>query len=68
MIWSSINSTFLAIRNYSHLAGVRELIRSNDGKEQKFFATGNPACIAKDTTLICTDQIIGRNSMRGFGV
>ena len=31
---------------------------TKDGKEQKVFATSNPACVAKDPTVVCTDQLM----------
>lgn len=37
---------------------------TKEGKEQKIFATGNPACIAKDPTVICTDQIMEQGTER----
>ncbi len=30
---------------------------TKEGKEQKVYATGNAACKAKDTSVICTDQL-----------
>jgi len=37
---------------------------TKDGKEQKIYATGNAACIAKDPTVICTDQIMEQGTER----
>ena len=31
---------------------------TKDGKEQKVYATSNPACLAKDPTVVCTDQLM----------
>lgn len=44
-------------------AGKNDLLTHED-KEQKIFATGNPACIAKDPTVICTDQIMEEGTER----
>jgi len=37
---------------------------TKDGKEQKIYATGNPACLAKDPTVICTDQVMEQGTER----
>lgn len=31
---------------------------TKDGKEQKVYATSNPACVAKDPAVVCTDQLM----------
>ncbi|MCD2518285.1 metallophosphoesterase [Massilia sp. G4R7] len=31
---------------------------TKDGKEQKVYATSNAACVAKDPTVVCTDQLM----------
>ena len=31
---------------------------TRDGKEQKVYATSNAACVAKDPTVVCTDQLM----------
>jgi 3',5'-cyclic AMP phosphodiesterase CpdA len=31
---------------------------TKDGKEQKVYASGNAACVAKDPSVVCTDQIM----------
>jgi 3',5'-cyclic AMP phosphodiesterase CpdA len=37
---------------------------TKDGKEQKIYATGNAACLAKDPTVICTDQVMEQGTER----
>lgn len=37
---------------------------TREGKEQKIYATGNAACLAKDPTVICTDQIMEQGTER----
>lgn len=37
---------------------------TKEGKEQKIYATGNPACLAKDPTVICTDQVMEQGTER----
>jgi len=43
---------------YDDLEAGKNDFLTRDGKEQKVYASGNAACKAKDTTVVCTDQLM----------
>lgn len=46
------------VEPYDDMEAGKSDFLTKDGKEQKVYATSNAACVAKDPTVICTDQLM----------
>ena len=46
------------VEPYDDLEAGKNDFLTKDGKEQKVYATSNAACVAKDPSVVCTDQLM----------
>lgn len=46
------------VEPYDDLEAGKNDFLTKDGREQKVYATSNAACVAKDPTVVCTDQLM----------
>ncbi len=46
------------VEPYDDLEAGKNDFLTKEGKEQKVYATSNAACVAKDPTVVCTDQLM----------